>query len=192
MKIKTSMDIEQIYYRFRGQIKDFILKRVRDNQIAEDIVQDVFLKIHNRIESLRDKGKLESWVYQIARNAINDHFRQAKTLPLADDNIPEDVSDKDDEIFHNIAQGLEPMIDALPDHYREAILLTEFRGLTQKEMADELGISLSGAKSRVQRARHMLKHALLRCCHFEFDRFGKIIDYYPVACPCCPDDKEEI
>ena len=71
------------------------------------------------------------------------------------------------------------MIEGLPDAYREAIVLTEFEGLTQKELADRLGISLSGAKSRVQRARGQLKQMLLGCCQFEFDRRGGIIDCKP-------------
>ncbi len=179
---------ENLYLQFRQKIKEFILSRVRDDQTAEDIMHDVFLKIHNKIETLRDERKLESWIYQIARNAVTDHFREKKTLPLERVEIPEDTSGKDDDSFREIAFGLESMVDTLPEHYREALLLSEFGGLTQKEMADKLGISLSAAKSRVQRARAMLKDELLRCCHFEFDRFGKIIDYYPVACPCCSEE----
>ncbi len=185
------MNLEQIYIQFRQKIKEFILRRVRNEQAAEDIVQDVFLKIHNKIDTLRDERKLESWIYQIARHSITDHFRQKKNLPLDRDEIPDVDSGQDDENFRKVADGLEPMLELLPDHYRDAIKLTEFEGLTQKEMADKLGISLSGAKSRVQRARAMLKDELLQCCHFEFDRFGKIIDYYRVSCPCCPANSKE-
>jgi RNA polymerase sigma-70 factor (ECF subfamily) len=77
------------------------------------------------------------------------------------------------------------MIDSLPSHYREALLLTEYEGLSQKDLADRLGISISGAKSRVQRARAMLRDLLMECCHFEFDRYGTVIDYHPIACCCC-------
>ena len=66
-----------------------------------------------------------------------------------------------------------------------ALVLTEFEGLTQVEMAEELGLSVSGAKSRVQRARAMLRDDLLECCHFEFDRLGHVIDYEPRP-RCCP------
>ncbi len=185
----NTQNLEEIYLQFRGKIKDFILRRVHDEQSAEDIVQDVFLKIHNRINTLRDERKLESWIYQIARNAVMDHFRQRKSQPIPDTEIPEDNGDEDDS-FREVAYGLEPMLFALPDHYREALVLTEFQGFTQKELAEKLGISLSGAKSRVQRARAILKEELLQCCHFEFDRFGKIVDYYPVACPCCPETRQ--
>jgi RNA polymerase sigma-70 factor (ECF subfamily) len=84
------------------------------------------------------------------------------------------------------------MVDRLPEPYREAIILTEYEGRTQKELAEYLGISLSGAKSRVQRAREKLKIMLLECCYFEFDRRGKVIDYHSrsepcLICSCCDD-----
>ena len=182
--------LENIYRKFRDRIKGFILSRINDGDVAEDIVHDVFLKIHNKIETLRDESKLERWIYQIARNAVTDYYRQKRSVLLEQDDVPAEDPDPDgDESFKDVALGLESMLDTLPEHYREALRLTEFEGLTQKQLADKLGISISGAKSRVQRARALLKDELLRCCHFESDRFGKIIDYYPVTCPCCAEEE---
>ncbi len=73
------------------------------------------------------------------------------------------------------------MIYSLPDQYREAVVLTEFDGLTQQQLADRLGITLSGAKSRVQRGRAHSKQMLDECCNFEFDRRGMVIDCTPRA-----------
>jgi RNA polymerase sigma-70 factor, ECF subfamily len=78
------------------------------------------------------------------------------------------------------------MVNELPEPYRQALLLTEYQGLNQKQMAERLGISVSGAKSRVQRAREKLRDMLLNCCHFEFDRRGRIVDYYEHCCCCQP------
>jgi RNA polymerase sigma-70 factor (ECF subfamily) len=69
------------------------------------------------------------------------------------------------------------MIERLPDHYRQAVMLSEIEGLKQREVAIKQGISLSGAKSRVQRGRKMLKEMLMAGCHFEFDHRGTVIDY---------------
>jgi RNA polymerase sigma-70 factor (ECF subfamily) len=77
------------------------------------------------------------------------------------------------------------LISTLPAPYRDALVLTEFEGLTQKEMAERLGISLSGAKSRVQRGREQLKRMLLERCQFEFDRLGRIIDCKPRTRHAC-------
>jgi RNA polymerase sigma-70 factor (ECF subfamily) len=71
------------------------------------------------------------------------------------------------------------MIDRLPDPYRQALTLTELEGRTQRELADALGLSLSGAKSRVQRGREQLKELILACCHVEVDRRGGVVDYEP-------------
>jgi RNA polymerase sigma-70 factor, ECF subfamily len=184
-----AVDFESIYLQFRGKIKGFVLRYIQDEQTAEDIVHDVFIKIHNKIDTLRDERKLESWIYQITRRTITDHHRQRKNLQLDAVNIPDNNPENDDRPLRQIAEGLLPMIESLPDHYREALVLTEFNGLTQKEFAEKVGISISGAKSRVQRARGQLKEKLFQCCHFEFNRSGKIIDYYPRECPCCPNSR---
>src|SRR6266568_2402510 len=93
-----------------------------------------------------------------------------------------------DEPFDDVVSDLVPyvkkLVDNLPHDYRQALILTEYEGLTQRELAERLGISISGAKSRVQRAREKVKLMLLKCCHFQFDRLGRIIDYEP-NCACC-------
>ncbi len=178
---------EGVWQEFSTKLKQFILKHVPEQQSAEDILQDVFVKIHTHIDTLRDKRKLQSWIYQITRNAIYDYYRDRKAIT----GIPEilDLSEEpaDNDVERMLAASIKEMIDCLPAVYRQALILTEYEGLTQKELADQLGLSLSGAKSRVQRAREKLKEMLLVCCHLEFDRRGRIIDYYP-RCNCCAND----
>ena len=96
--------------------------------------------------------------------------------------------------LEEVVACLKPMIDDLPEKYRQAIVLTEYENLTQKEMSQKLGLSLSGAKSRVQRAREKLKGTLLACCHFEFDRLGNILDYQvkDQTCRYCSEDKASL
>jgi RNA polymerase sigma-70 factor (ECF subfamily) len=177
-----------IWENFRDSLRRFIIKRVQDEHDAEDILQDVFLKIHNNIDKLKDENKLRSWIYQVTRNAVIDHYRSRKIavelpeLPQKPkDEPPADASGELDSCIRSI-------VDGLPEKHRQAIALSELKGLTQKEMAENLGISLSGAKSRVQRARGKLKEELLECCHFELDRRGKILDCKPKdkTYPCCP------
>lgn len=182
------MTTENLWETFHTGLKHFILKRIPDEQSADDVLQETFLKIHTRIATLRDEEKLQSWMYQIARNAIADYYRAQKatvelpeTLPVPDEPVFED------EVIKDLIPGVKAMVDNLPAPYREALILTEYEGLSQRELADRLGLSFSGAKSRVQRAREKLKTMLLDCCHFEFDRLGKIINYQP-NCACCNDD----
>lgn len=189
-----SITTERVWDAFHAQIEHFILKHTRDKTTAEDILQDTFLKMHARIDTLKDEQKLQSWLYQIARHTIYDYYRsQARTLTLPEGfDLPEEPALEDVE--QTLLPAIREMVDCLPEPYREAIILTEYNGLTQKELATRLNLSFSGAKSRVQRGRAKLRQMLLECCHFEFDRRGKIIDYYPrndCCSACCRlDDRE--
>ncbi len=187
MSTLMQKDSELIWKEFHARLRRFIQSRVRDENSTDDILQEVFLRIHARIDTLRDDSKLESWIYQIARNAIIDHYRTHKSTDATVElvaSIPAEVESDEADAARQLAPGLVSMVECLPPEYREAVTLTEFGGLTQKELAEKLGMSVSGAKSRVQRAREKLKAMLLECCHFELDRRGKIIDYYPRP-NCC-------
>ena len=179
----TASTTEKVWEEFNTGLKHFIRKHVQDEESAEDILQDVFLKIHTRIGGLRESDKLQSWIYQIARNAISDFYRTRKFTS----DIPEVAygpEDPFDDVVSDLLPYVKKLVDDLPYDYRQALLLTEYEGLTQREFAERLGISISGAKSRVQRAREKVRLMLLKCCHFQFDRLGRIIDYEP-NCDCC-------
>jgi RNA polymerase sigma-70 factor (ECF subfamily) len=175
----------QLYRQFHQRLLLFIRSRVSDRDEAEDILHDVFLKIHRNIDSLRDEEKFEGWMFQIARNAIVDYYRSRK--PDAEGDATSEIPDDKQELnaSERLAPSVREFVEQLPEPYREAIRLVEFEKVSQKELAERLRISVSGAKSRVQRARAMLRDMLMRCCHFEFDRFGAILDYHPISCCCC-------
>ncbi len=174
---------ESVWEEFNTGLKRFILKHIQDEASAEDILQDVFLKIHTHINSLGESDKLQAWIYQIARNAIIDYYRAQKYKSDLREvaYVPEDPFD---DVVGDLLPYVKKLVDSLPFDYRQALILTEYEGLTQKQLAERLGISISGAKSRVQRAREKVRLMLLNCCHFQFDRLGRIIDYEP-NCYCC-------
>jgi RNA polymerase sigma-70 factor (ECF subfamily) len=169
-------DAESIWNEFSVQLDRFVRARVGDPDTARDLVQDVFLKLQRRIEQFRDPDKLKGWLFLVARNAIIDHYRTRKNAVELTESLPADWSEHANEeqelksVFHRL-------LHRLPEPYREALVLTEFEGLTQEALAKRLGISLSGAKSRVQRGREQLKELLLDYCHREFGRL-------PGAQPC--------
>lgn len=179
---------ENVWNDFSQSLERFIRKRVTDEQAAADLLQDVYVKIHTHIDDLHDYERLQGWVYQIARNTVYDYYRTRRIPMQLDETLaePDDHEDSDD-VNLRLAQSLHSMIDCLPEEYQEALRLADFEGITQQELAVRMGLSLSGAKSRVQRARKLLREALLACCHFEFDRLGKVIDYNP-HCQCCTDN----
>ncbi len=178
--------VETVWNTLNPTLQQFIRRRVPDTPTADDLLQEVYLKVHTNVDSLRDPARMESWVYQIARHVITDYYRAQKPQAEISDliPIPEDNDDDYDEIVERLSRSVLSMIEMLPKDYRDAILLTEYEGLTQQAMADRLGISLPAAKSRVQRGKKMLREYLLACCHFQFDRQGMVIDYYP-RCECC-------
>ncbi len=177
MSIRTT---DEIWEAFSQGLKGFIANRISNSDNAEDILQDVFLKIHNHIQDLKQGDRLESWIYQITRNAVTDYYRRKHRV--ADSNV-EVLTESgftggsESPQSDGILECLKPMVLQMSEKYREAILLTEYDSLPQNVLAERLGISLSGAKTRVQRGRKILKDMLLRCCHFEFDRLGNILDY---------------
>lgn len=170
--------VEEIYDRFDADLGAFVRSRVGDPDAAEDVLQDVYLKIHSRVGTVKDEEKIASWVFRVARNAVTDHYR-AKRPEQKLGELPEAPADPEGEdLERELRRSVRGMLEGLPPEHREALYLTEYEGLTQKELAEKLGIGLSGAKSRVQRARTRLKAMLLDCCHFELDRRGRVTNYY--------------
>ena len=186
MDERQALSVEQIWDGFTAQLRRFISGRVRGEADVEDILQEVFIKIHRGLDRLDDTSKLHAWVYQITRNAIIDHYRGGGPGVEVPEELPDRIAEKEDSegAEAEVATWLRPMAEDLPDKYREALILTDIEGLTQKELAERLDISISGAKSRVQRARERLKDVLLECCHLEVDRRGKVIDWEPRQADC--------
>ena len=156
---------------------------------ADDIVQDVWLKMQRGLDGLKDRSRLVSWIFQIARHAIIDHYRapgHGKEMPagLAADleayqssSTRQTASEDSGQLRTELAGCLRPMIERLSKEYRQAVVLVDLEGLTQQETAAQLGLSLSGMKSRVQRGRRQLKRMLETCCALELDRRRGVTDY---------------
>ena len=186
VRAAVAADVIDAVAEHRAALVRFVAARVDDHAAAEDIVHDVLLRAWERREQLRDAAKLGPWLYQMTRNAIVDHHRAQK--PSAE--LPEDLpaADGDPIPAQELAQCLTPLMARLPEHYRAAIELSEIEGLTQQETAKRLGVTLSGAKSRVQRGRAKLQEMILACCRLELDHRGSIRDYEPrpnCACNRC-------
>jgi RNA polymerase sigma-70 factor (ECF subfamily) len=186
MSTHPTADLESIWEQYSNRLIAFIRSRVFDENEAEDILQEVFIRVHHHLCCLPEWSKMERWIYQIARHLIIDHYRRRREMVEIPESLPAEADLPEEDPEAELALSLRGVVDALPTPYRQALILTEYQGLTQKELAERLGISLSGAKSRVQRAREKMRDMLLNCCHFELDRRGRIIDYYPSCCCCNP------
>ena len=152
-----------------------------DPHSAEDILQDVFLKIHAHIDTLRAPDRLTSWIYQITRNTIVDYYRKA-----AKSINPNDIDWESSPPNFNdcVSSAIQELIPTLPDKYRIPLELTEVQNMSQLEVAKKLNLSYTAAKSRVQRARQMLKQNLEKMLVLKTDGYGNVILCKNRA-PCC-------
>ncbi len=179
----TKGTVESLWREFHEALRAFFKKRVRDPEVAEDLLQEAFLRIHQNIETVDPEANLQAWMYRIARNLVIDHYRARKTTEEFSD-MPAPEPDEPNEAARVFGGCVRSMIAHLGPRYRDAINLVVVDGMTQNQAAKKLGISVSGAKSRVQRGRKQLRTLLKSCCEVEFDRRGGVI-YHDCVSPCC-------
>ena len=169
-----------------ARLRPFVARRVSSSADVDDVVQDVFLRMQRGLSTLRDEERFGPWVYQVARSAIAEHRRARTRHPLADREAdkgddPVTTMDEGEEgaVERNLATYVAPFIAMLPSPYREALTLTELEGVSQKDAAQVIGISVSGMKSRVQRGREKLRALLEACCEIALDARGRVIGCEP-------------
>ena len=177
--------------QLRAAVRRFIGARVADAATADDLTQEVFVKVQKRSAQVRDPRRLMGWVIQIARNTVADFFRGARsTEPFKEEHAadspaqPESFDREETQLRTELSAYIRSVVETLPAIYREALVLTEYDGLSQVELAQRLGLSVSAAKSRVQRARAMVRETIDRCCDFDVDRYGTVVDCTPKESRC--------
>lgn len=179
------MSAEAVWSEFSGRLRAFIARRVRHPEDVDDLLQEVFLRIHRSSGTLERADRLPAWLFQITRNAITDSYRAKDAHlrhlggSLSGATEPEDpaIPDDDPRDELELAACLMPMLEQLPEPYRQAVALTAIDGVSQQEAAGRLGLSVSGMKSRTQRGRAQLRDVFLRCCEVDFDRRGGIAGF---------------
>lgn len=172
--------LQDIWAELGRRLRRFVGSRVSDAHAADDITQDVLLKVQAQLGALPAEDKLPAWVFAVARNAVVDHYRARSlrehvNLAGVDPAAAGEEADPS-EAIRDLTPCLARMVEHLPEPYRRAMKMAHFEGLGQREMAERLGVSLSGAKSRVQRSRQMLREMILDCCRVEQDGRGRVVD----------------
>jgi RNA polymerase sigma-70 factor, ECF subfamily len=172
------MEVNVIYKRFHQELLGFIKSKIRSREDAEDILQNVFIKISLNIDTLTDNTRLKNWIYSITRNSIIDYYRAKASKETID--MAEEVSEKIPEADNvDATKGLDEclisMIELLPQDYRHIIIDSEITGIKQKDLAEKYGIAYPSLRSRVQRGRARLKELLTACCQIETDSRGNIL-----------------
>ena len=175
---------------FSERLLHYIRRTVSTEDDAQDVLQIVFTQIAKHAHRIQEVESISGWVFRLTRNAIADHYRSEAATSRALDRITQQKIVEEEAAFRQepipgldtpsgeaLAKCIRPLLEQLPDPYNEAIALTELGGLSQKDAAEKIGISVSGMKSRVQRGRTKLKDVLLKCCTVELDGRARVIDF---------------
>jgi RNA polymerase sigma-70 factor (ECF subfamily) len=189
----------ELWTDLHGRLRGFVGRRIGDPDAADDVAQEVLLRLHRSLGDLRAEDRLDAFAYRIARNAIIDHYRaraSAKERPSAPDDligridadgdIDEDAGGADGR--QELARCLQPLVERLPEPYREALALTDLGKLSQVEAASAAGLSVPGMKARVQRARAQVHKLLTDCCQVALDNDRQITEVQRTGpCACTPE-----
>jgi len=164
-------------------LRPYLACRVAFPSDIDDLLQDIFVRLHQGLSTLRDDERFGGWVYRVANNAIIDKSRQRARAPhvgTSDElELSAPIDSADERLQSDLGECVALFVGRLPSPHREAITLTELEGLTQKEAAEMLGVSLSGLKSRVQRGRDKIRHMFEECCQISIDCRGRVIECEP-------------
>ncbi len=176
-----------VYLALRDGLRRFVARRVRPEHV-DDLVQDILLRMHERAGDLHDEARLPGWAFRIAQSVVADHHRRKRpeiaSADAAEHEADDAEADADGNVNEIVAGWLRPMLALLPAEYEQAVELVDVEGLSQRAYAERAGLSISGAKSRVQRGRRMLEEVVRACCDLETDARGNVIGYQRRACGC--------
>jgi RNA polymerase sigma-70 factor, ECF subfamily len=169
-------DVPGLWLEHKTALRNYIFKRVKDEDLTNDILQEVLLKVYNFCLKTSGVKNVKSWLYQIAHNTMIDHFRkEAKT---GTSNKEVEFPEEDENLaFKEALEYIMPLMDFLPKEYSVPLKMADIDGIKQAEIAEKLNLSLSATKSRIQRGRNLLKAEFVTCCHLETDASGGILSF---------------
>ena len=188
---KDKLDFDSVYDEFHLKIGRYLERMVGKSE-AEDLTQEVFIKVNKGLEGFEGKSSLSTWVYRLATNAALDklHSRPLRenkqNLSLSSIDDEPEAEDKDicvqekelsaerEAIRTEMNECIREFIDRLPENYRTVIILSELKDLKNQDIADILSISLDAVKIRLHRARMKLKEEFEAGCHFYYNEDSEL------------------
>ena len=192
------MEVAGIYAQFHRTLFSFIRSKVRSKEDAEDILQNVFIKVSSGVNKLSADEKLQSWIYTITRNTITDYYRMnaSRKNVEVDAELAENIlEERWDDPTKGLDQCMNAMIKLLPEEYRDIIIDAELNGVKQKDLAEKYRMAYPSMRSRVQRGRERLKQLFYNCCHIETDALGNVLSAQgktdcEESCKPCPENND--
>lgn len=160
-----------------AELRGWLRHRLGNSALADDLLQDLFLKALRQGARFCTLNNNRAWLFEVARNLVADHLRVAHNMV----ELPDDLVAKSEDVATvDVLTGCLPrVLSELSAEDREAITLCDLQGLPQADYAQHIGLSLSAAKSRVQRARLRLRAQLSTACQVTLDATGRVSDFVP-------------
>ena len=178
------MEISNIQQHFGEYLFNFIRSRVSSYEDAQDIYQEVIVRIIHKSEQLHKSQSLKSWLFTIAKNQIIDYHRSRRTPQSMDAlHVKQNSTEEEAGAYQELENCLHAFINALPPDYKKIVLLSEIEGKSQKELAETLGINYATVRSKVQRGRDKIKKMIFDSCVIEQDTAGRFVECTPKAEP---------
>lgn len=176
------MKLEIIWSEYQGLLRRFLASKVNNPQDVEDLLQQILIKVHQGLSSLKDKSSIKPWLLQISNRTIIDFYRkQGSKREITKD----ELWYQDEELIENgLVHCLQPFIKELPEKQAELLMEVELGGMSQKEYAEKLNIPYTTLKSRVQKSRQSLKAVFMQCCELETDAAGRVIGFGKKKASC--------
>lgn len=192
IQVRSKYNFQNLFKEFQPKILRYLTRLVGRNE-AEDLTQEVFIKVSEQLKNFREESKISTWIYKIATNRVIDRMRQSKSQKfLIDSQKLSDILSEEKDNYNNILkdkkstallqqiikkemnQCIRDVIDNLSKDYSAVIILKDLEGMKNQEIAEIMNISLSTVKMRLYRARAELKKALGKKCIFYNDEEGNL------------------
>lgn len=172
---KECCNINEVVQEFYNYLRSYILGKVKHKSLADDIVQEVMIKLIETHQKSKDIKNIKAWLFQVSRNTIYDYYKKHQLeFNLENDwNLEEDQDSELSKIM--VSDYVIPMIEMLPKDDAIPLMLSDIDKIPQKDIAKQLNLELSATKMRIQRARTKLRALFVECCHLEYDKQGNFI-----------------
>ena len=190
--VKYWMKIDDLFKTLEQDLYRYISSKVDNKEDAKDILQNVFVKVVEKADTLKEEKATKAWIFTICRNTIIDYYRKSRMKVYNNrlDGNGEDSRFIAKEIENakavtiELERCMESLIKQLPEKYRYPIIMTQIKGIKQKDLAKEMNIPYPTIRSRVQRGKEKLKDLLQGCCNFESDNYGNLLESKNKNCDC--------
>ena len=170
--VTADMTTNQVWHNYANELKQFIISKVKNTTIADDILQDTFVKIHTKFHTLNDIKKIKPWIFSIARNEVFNYFKSQKKSEVT---TYLETENEIDQKKHTEKDCLRAIVSNLPKKYRNPIYYSDIKGVKHTEISALLNIPLPTVKSQIQRARKQIVQGFIACCGLTTNAKGKLI-----------------